>query len=71
MGSYLIDSNAVSHYLAGKLSESATDLINQLVDEGAVISVMTQIELPGFNAPKSDALLFREFINESVVIGLS
>lgn len=71
MGSYLIDSNAISHYLSGKLSAVATDFMNGLVDEGAVISVITQIELLGFNAPKADAILFRDFVNDSRVIELT
>ena len=71
MGAYLIDTNAVSPYLSGKLSESATVLINEQVDDQAVISVITQIELPGFNAPKADAILFRDFVSDSQVIELS
>ncbi len=71
MGSYLIDSNVVSHYLSGKLPASAIEFINNIIDEGAVLSVITRIELLGFNAPKSDALLFSEFINDCQVIDLS
>lgn len=71
MGSYLIDSNAVSDYLAGKLSDSATDFINQLVDEQPILSVISPIELLGFNAPKDDADLLRDFVAESLVIDLN
>ena len=71
MGSYLIDSNAVSDYLAGKLSDSATDFMNQLVDEQSVLSIILRIELLGFNAPKADADLLRDFVAESLVIDLN
>ena len=71
MGSYLIDSNTVPDYLAGKLSDSANDFIDQHVDEQSVLSLISRIELLGFNAPKADANLLRDFVAESLVIDLN
>lgn len=40
---YLTDSNVVIDYLAGKLPAAGMELLNGLVDEGMVVSVITKI----------------------------
>jgi len=66
--SYLIDSNVVIDYLAGRLPDSGMSLVDQLVDETPQISVITKIEILGFNTtPEADRLL-AGFINASTVL---
>lgn len=72
MGSmnYLIDSNAVIDYLNAKLPLTGMDLLDSIVDDVSVISVITQIEILGFDAPPDDEALTQDFVNASFVIVL-
>ncbi|MDB5153359.1 MAG: type toxin-antitoxin system VapC family toxin [Mucilaginibacter sp.] len=48
---YVIDSNAVIYYLSGQIPESGMSFMNTVINDTPVISVMTQIEVLGFNNP--------------------
>lgn len=67
---FLVDSNAVIDYLNGKLPFSGMSLMDGIVDDVCVISVITQIEILGFDAPPEDEVLTRSFIDSSFVIDL-
>lgn len=49
---HLIDSNVVIDFLAGRLPDRGRHLINELINEIPNLSVITKIELLGFNASK-------------------
>ena len=68
---YVIDSNVVIDYMSGQLPRTAISFMNDVINETPVISIMTQIEVLGFNnAPEIETFL-NEFIEASLVIPLN
>jgi predicted nucleic acid-binding protein len=69
---YLIDTNTIIDYLSDKLpSEFVDSFFNNIIDLKPNISVITQLELLGFNAEKESEILLYEFVNDCNIIGLS
>lgn len=68
---YLIDSNTIIDYLSGRLPQSGMSFMNDVIDAVANLSVITKIEVLGFDAPEEDDELLTEFMNESVVLYLT
>lgn len=68
---YLIDTNAVIDYLGNKLPASGMDFMNTVVDAIPNISVITKIEVLGFNAPEEHYKILSEFINDATVLDLT
>jgi len=67
---YVIDSNVVIDYMSGQLPENAMLFMNEVINETPIISIMTQIEVLGFNNPPEIETFLNEFINASSVIPL-
>jgi toxin FitB len=67
---YLTDTNAIIDYLGKKLQTHAMDFMNSIVDEVPNVSVITKIELLGFNTPEPHDKLLTEFMNDANVIAL-
>ncbi len=67
---YLIDTNSVIDYLANKLPSSGMAFMNNVFDAVPNISVITKIEVLGFNAPDEHYRTLTNFINDSVVLDL-
>ena len=69
---YLLDTNAVSKYIRGKLPATALDLIDVVVSSPIQLSVIVQIELlswvTGDRGLDSDV---KEFISGAILINLS
>lgn len=65
---YLIDSNAVIDYLGNRLPLTGMAFMNEVVDSIAHVSVITKIEVLGFDAPKEDVLVVSGFMDDSVVL---
>ncbi len=68
---YLIDTNAVIDYLGNKLPASSMDFMNMVVDSVPIVSVITKIELLGFDAPEEHYQLLTNFINDATVMNLT
>ena len=68
---YLIDTNAVIDYLGNKLLASGMDFMNGVIDAVPNVSVITKIELLGFNAPEQHYKTLTDFINDATVLDLS
>jgi predicted nucleic acid-binding protein len=68
---YVIDSNAVIDYLSGQIPISGMSFMNNIINDTPVISIMTQIEVLGFNNPIEIEALLNEFIDYSLVIPLN
>jgi predicted nucleic acid-binding protein len=70
---YLLDTNAVSKYLAEELPEWALALIDSMLDDKpAQISIITRIELLVYKPLlRSRESLIRAFVAESEVFGLT
>ncbi len=68
---YLIDTNSVIDYLGLKIPNSGMDFISSIIDEVPKVSIITKIEVLGFNAPENHYQLLTDFMNDSIVLELS
>src|SRR5476649_2521032 len=68
---YVIDSNAVIDYLSGQIPQSGMSFMDNIINDTPIISIMTQIEVLGFNNPAEIAALLDQFIEYSSVIPLN
>lgn len=68
---YLVDTNAVIDYLGNKLPSSGMEFMNSLVDSNLYISVISKIELLGFNAPNPHYQVLEEFVSDATILNLS
>lgn len=68
---YLIDTNAVIDYLGKKLSYSGMDFMDRIVDAVPNISVITKIEVLGFNTSDEHSQLLNNFIHDATVLDLT
>jgi predicted nucleic acid-binding protein len=68
---YLIDTNAVIDYLGNKLSASGMDFMNTVIDAVPNVSVVTKIEVLGFNAPEQHYKTLSDFIDDATVLDLT
>ncbi len=68
---YLIDSNAVIDYLMGKLPASGMAFMDEVINEIPNVSVITQIEVLGFNSSSETDKLLRGFFHDATVLGLT
>lgn len=68
---YLIDTNVVIDYLGERLPVNGMDFMNNIIDAGPNISVVTKIEVLGFNAAKDHEQLLQEFISDSNITELT
>ena len=68
---YILDSNVIIGYLAGKIPSSGMEIVSGIVNDIPNISVISQIEVLRFNdTPENEAVL-EEFINISKIYPLS
>jgi len=68
---YLIDSNTVIDYLGRKLPPSGMDFMNNVIDDFPTLSVITKIEVLGFNAPDEHYQLLTNFMDDNTILGLT
>jgi predicted nucleic acid-binding protein len=68
---YLIDTNAVIDYLGNKLPVSGMVFMNTVIDAVPNVSVVTKIEVLGFNAPEQHYKTLSDFINDATVLDLT
>lgn len=68
---YLIDSNAIIDYLSGKLPSNGMTFMDGVVNAVPKVSVITKIEVLGFNAPPADYQLLTEFMDDSDILELT
>ena len=68
---YLIDTNTVIDYRGKKLPFNAMDFMNSIIDEVPKVSVVTKIEVLGFNAPDEHYQLLTNFMNDATVLDLT
>ncbi len=68
---YLIDTNVVIDYLGNKIPSSNMDFMNAVIDAIPNISVVTKIEVLGFNALDEHYTTLNNFINDATVLDLT
>ena len=71
MEQYLMDSNAVIDYLSGKIPNEGMLFLNKIINDIPTISVITKIEVLGFNTNENAEHLLLDFMNDSIILGLS
>jgi len=68
---YLLDSNVIIGYLAGRIPPTGMNIVSAIVDQIPHISVISQIEVLRYNdTPENDAIL-NNFIDNSVIHSLN
>jgi predicted nucleic acid-binding protein len=68
---YLLDSNVIIGYLAGRIPPSGMKTVSAIVDQIPHISVISQIEVLRYNdTPENEAIL-NSFIDSSVIYFLN
>ena len=68
---YLIDTNTVIDYLGRKLPATGMGFMNSVIDAVPNISVITKIEVLGFNTPDEHYKLLTSFMNDATVLDLT
>jgi len=68
---YLIDTNSVIDFLGKKFTHSGMDFISMVIDEVPKVSVITKIEVLGFNSSDTDQILLTNFMNDSTVLDIT
>lgn len=68
---YLIDTNAVIDFLNNKLSIPGLNFLGDVIDEIPNLSVISKIEILGFNTTDEHYSLLTSFINDSNIYDLS
>jgi len=68
---FLIDSNIVIDYLAGRLPNSGMEFLKPIVNQAPNVSVITKIEVLGFNSSEEMHEFLSGFFNDSHVIELT
>ena len=72
MGQYLIDNNVISNYFSDLFPVKAINLISEVIDETANISVITEIEtLSWVSDDKNKEKIVRDFIQDTNVISIT
>ena len=68
---YLIDSNAVIDYLRGSLPDSGMAFMNRVVNVIPKASIITKIEVLGFNTSPEAYKMLTDFFDDTLVLPLS
>lgn len=68
---YLIDSNAVIDFLGNNLPKKGMKFVGEIIDDVPKISVITQIEILGFNGTDQEELVFKSFVSDSEIYNLN
>ncbi|MDZ4683212.1 MAG: type II toxin-antitoxin system VapC family toxin [Saprospiraceae bacterium] len=68
---YLIDSNAVIDYLSGKLIPNGMTFMNGVVNAVPKVSVITKIEVLGYNTSPVAYQILTDFMDDSDILELS
>ncbi|MFN5417182.1 MAG: type II toxin-antitoxin system VapC family toxin [Flavobacteriia bacterium] len=68
---FLIDTNVIIDFLAGKFSKNDSKFINSIIVKTPIISVITKIEVLGFKTNQKDYQILSKFISECIVLNLN
>ncbi|MFZ4582215.1 MAG: type II toxin-antitoxin system VapC family toxin [Paludibacter sp.] len=68
---YLIDTNVVIDYLGNKLTYKGMQFMNAVIDAVPNISVITKIEVLGFNISEEQYQILTDFMDDAIVFELT
>ncbi|GHV10568.1 nucleotide-binding protein [Bacteroidia bacterium] len=71
MVKYLIDTNVVIDYLWHKLPKGGEDFMQRVIDEVPKVSLITEIELFGYNNSVEDEKILSDFFNIAEVLPIT
>jgi hypothetical protein len=64
---FLIDSNTIIDYTGSKMPEKALQKLDSYFNEDLNISIISKIEVLGFNAPENELLLVTQFLSFATI----
>ena len=67
----MIDSNIVIDYLMGKLPLNGKNFMDGVINDVPLVSIITKIEVLGFNSPAPVFKMLSDFFDDSIVLGLT
>lgn len=67
---YLVDSNVIIDFSANRISDNGTQFVENLFDSNFIISVVTEIEVLGYDEIPSKINLLEEFLNTAFIFQL-
>jgi len=68
---YLVDSNVLIDYVAERFKKNQLKALDLIFDEALRISVITKIEILGFNGEKEEEIRMLEFLSFADIVSLS
>lgn len=68
---YLVDSNVLIDYIANRFTKGQLKSLDIIFDEALRISVITKIELLGYNSDEAEEVKMLEFLKYSNIIPLT
>lgn len=68
---FLIDSNVIIDFLAANLPEKGMNFASAIIDAGPKVSVISQIEVLGFNTSEDATRILTTFFQHAEIIHLS
>ena len=69
---FLLDTNTVIYYTKNDLSDNATEFLDVQISKGVLLSVISEIELLGWNASdETEATIVESFVDGSDIIQLT
>ena len=68
---YLIDTNSIIDYLGRKLSDNGMTFMNTVIDAIPNVSIITKIEVLGFNTTANQYQILTDFMDDASVYELT
>jgi len=68
---YLIDSNVVIDYLGSRLPNTGMTFMNEIVNDIPKVSVITKIEVLGFNTTPEANQLLTNFFDDAIILSIT
>ena len=67
----LIDSNVIIDYLGGKIPVDKREFMNAVINDMPAVSIISKIEVLGFNAPADELKLLEYFFTDVLVLEMN
>jgi predicted nucleic acid-binding protein len=66
-----MDTNAIIDYLGNKISPAGMEFMSEVINTNPQVSVITKIEILGFNAPEEYYRLLAHFMDDVMILDLT
>ncbi|MBX9853175.1 MAG: type II toxin-antitoxin system VapC family toxin [Cytophagaceae bacterium] len=68
---FLIDSNIIIDYLGGKIPADKKEFMNSIINDIPTVSVISKIEVLGFNTLAEEIKLLEDFFNDVLILDMN